>query len=85
MDVLGGTNSYALAVSSGHRHSFSSFPDRKRTDPPREFTVNVHSVEADWDDEDQRVEVRAEIGIISNGTTVEITQLRYWVTILAQV
>src|SRR6266536_729845 len=52
---------------------------------PREFTVNVHSVEADWDDEDQRVEVRAEIGIISNGTTVEITQLRYWVAILAQV
>ena len=52
---------------------------------PREFTVNVHSVEADWDDEDQRVEVRAEIGIICNGTTVEITQLRYWVAILAQV
>ena len=52
---------------------------------PREFTVNVHSVEADWDDEDQRVEVRAEIGIIANGTTVEITQLRYWVAILAQV
>ena len=51
---------------------------------PREFTVNVHSVEADWDDEDQRVEVRAEIGVISNGTTVEITQIRYWVAILAQ-
>jgi hypothetical protein len=51
---------------------------------PREFTVNVHSVEADWDDEDQRVEVRAEIGIIANGTTVEITQIRYWVAILAQ-
>src|SRR6476620_2267097 len=46
---------------------------------PRELTVNVHSVEADWDDEDQRVEVRAEIGIIANGTTVEITQIRYWV------
>jgi hypothetical protein len=51
---------------------------------PREFTVNVHSVEADWDDEDQRVRVRVEIGLISNGATVEITQIRYWVAILAQ-
>src|SRR4030095_4257222 len=25
---------------------------------PREFTVNIHSIEADWDDEDQRVRVR---------------------------
>ena len=25
---------------------------------PREFTVNIHSVEADWDDENQRVKVR---------------------------
>jgi hypothetical protein len=52
--------------------------------PPREFTVNVHSVEADWDDENQRVKVRVEIGVISNGATVEITQIRYWVAILAQ-
>jgi hypothetical protein len=51
---------------------------------PREFTVNVHSVEADWDDEDQRVRVRVEIGLLSNGATVEITQVRYWVAILAQ-
>jgi hypothetical protein len=51
---------------------------------PREFTVNVHSVEADWDDENQRVKVRVEIGVISNGATVEITQIRYWVAILAQ-
>jgi hypothetical protein len=51
---------------------------------PREFTVNVHSVEADWDDEDQRVKVRVEIGLLSNGATVEITQVRYWVAILAQ-
>ena len=51
---------------------------------PREFTVNVHSIEADWDDEDQRVRVRVEIGLISNGATVEITQIRYWVAILAQ-
>jgi hypothetical protein len=52
--------------------------------PPREFTVNVHSVEADWDDENQRVKVRAEIGVMSDGATVEITQIRYWVAILAQ-
>ena len=52
--------------------------------PPREFTVNIHSVEADWDDENQRVKVRVEIGVISNGATVEITQIRYWVAILAQ-
>jgi hypothetical protein len=51
---------------------------------PREFTVNIHSIEADWDDEAQRVNVRVEIGILSNGTTVEITQVRYWVAILAQ-
>jgi hypothetical protein len=52
--------------------------------PPREFTVNIHSVEADWDDENQRVKVRAEIGVMSDGATVEITQIRYWVAILAQ-
>jgi hypothetical protein len=52
--------------------------------PPREFTVNVHSVEADWDDENQRVKVRVEIGVMSNGATVEITQIRYWAAILAQ-
>jgi hypothetical protein len=52
--------------------------------PPREFTVNIHSVEADWDDENQRVRVRVEIGLISNGASVEITQIRYWVAILAQ-
>jgi hypothetical protein len=51
---------------------------------PREFTVNVHSVEADWDDEAQRVNVRVEIGVHSNGATVEILQVRYWVAILAQ-
>ena len=51
---------------------------------PREFTVNIHSIEADWDDENQRVKVRVEIGVIANGTTVTITQIRYWVAILAQ-
>jgi hypothetical protein len=51
---------------------------------PREFTVNIHSVEADWDDENQRVKVRVEIGLIANGATVTITQIRYSVAILAQ-
>ena len=51
---------------------------------PREFTVNIHSVEADWDDENQKVNMRVEIGLISNGATVAITQIRYWVAILAQ-
>jgi hypothetical protein len=51
---------------------------------PREFTINVDSIEADWDDEAQRVNVRVEIGVHSNGATVEITQVRYWVAILAQ-
>src|SRR5262245_42534673 len=45
---------------------------------PREFTVNIHSVEADWDDENQKVKVRVEIGVIANGTTVTVTQIRYW-------
>jgi hypothetical protein len=52
---------------------------------PREFTVNIHSVEADWDDENQKVNMRVEIGLISNGCTVTITQIRYWVAILAQI
>ena len=38
MDFLGGTNSYALAVSSGDRHGFSFFPDRERTN----HTAGVH-------------------------------------------
>jgi hypothetical protein len=28
--------------------------------------------------------VRVEIGVISNGATIQITQIRYWVAILAQ-
>src|SRR5262249_33457575 len=50
---------------------------------PREFTVNIHSVEADWDDENQRVKVRVEIGVIANCCTVTITHIRYCVAILA--
>ena len=51
---------------------------------PREFTVNIHSVEADWDDENEKVNMRVEIGLISNGATMTVTQIRYWVAILAQ-
>jgi hypothetical protein len=51
---------------------------------PREFTVNIHSVEADWDDENQRVNMRIGIGLITTGATVTITQIRYWLAILAQ-
>jgi hypothetical protein len=42
-------------------------------------------VEADWDDENQRVNMRVEIGLIANGTTVTVTQIRYSVAILAQI
>ena len=52
---------------------------------PREFTVNIHSVEADWDDESERVEVRVELFLSSNRAEVNIDQLRYWVAILAQI
>ncbi len=49
---------------------------------PREFTVNIHSVEADWDDENQRVNMRVEIGLISNGATVRLPKFaigsRFW-------
>jgi hypothetical protein len=52
---------------------------------PSSFTVHVVSVEADWDDESERVEVRVELFLDSNAASVNIHQLRYWVTILAQV
>jgi hypothetical protein len=49
------------------------------------FQVQINSVEADWDDESGRVEVRVEVALASNaGLSVNINQLRYWVTILAQ-
>ena len=51
---------------------------------PAGFTVHVVSVEADWDDESERVEVRVEVLLSSDMTGVNINQLRYWVTILAQ-
>jgi len=54
---------------------------------PGTFQVGINSVEADWDDESGRVEVRVEIFLSANAgvNNVNINQLRYWVTILAQV
>ncbi|MGC2352029.1 MAG: hypothetical protein WA496_01400 [Candidatus Udaeobacter sp.] len=54
---------------------------------PGSFQVQINSVEADWDDESGRVEVRVELFLSASGgiNNVSIYQLRYWVTILAQV
>jgi hypothetical protein len=52
---------------------------------PAGFAIQIVSIEADWDDESERVEVRVEVSLSSSLTTVNIDQLRYWVTILAQV
>lgn len=54
---------------------------------PGSFQVAINSVEADWDDESGRVEVRVEISLIAGGGIhiFGVSQLRYWVTILAQV
>jgi len=51
---------------------------------PAAFTVHVVSVEANWDDESERVEMRVEVLLSSDMISVNISQLRYWVTILAQ-
>ena len=52
---------------------------------PAGFTVHVVSVEADWDDESERVEVRVEVLLSSDMIGVNINELRYWVTILAKI
>jgi hypothetical protein len=54
---------------------------------PGFYQVNINSVEADWDDESGRVEVRVEIFLSANAgiSNVNINQLRYWVTILARI
>ena len=52
---------------------------------PSDYTVQINSVEADWDDESERVEVRVELFLSSSRATVNVNQLRYWVTILAQI
>jgi hypothetical protein len=53
---------------------------------PGSFQVQINSVDADWDDESGRVEVRVEFFLsASAGATANIIGLRYWVTILAQI
>jgi hypothetical protein len=54
--------------------------------PPLSFQISINSVEADWDDESGKVEVRVEIHLsASGGPLMAVTQLRYWVAILAQI
>jgi hypothetical protein len=84
-DFPSGTTAYALAVSSGDRHGFSSFADRKRT----KHAAGVHgqyplSRGRLGDDENQRVNMHIEISLISNRATVTVPQIRCWVAILAQ-
>jgi len=52
---------------------------------PAGFTVQVVSTEADWDDESERVEMRVEVLLDSSLVSLNVNQLRYWVTILAKV
>ena len=53
---------------------------------PGSFQVQINSVEADWDDESGRVEARVEVFLTAGaGITASVNQLRYWVTILAQI
>ena len=51
------------------------------------FVLAVSPVEADWDDESGRVEVRVEVYLSSSGggPQLGVNQLRYWVAILAQI
>jgi hypothetical protein len=51
------------------------------------FVLAISSVEADLDDESGRVEVRVEVYLSSStgGPQLSVNQLRYWVTVLAQV
>jgi hypothetical protein len=52
---------------------------------PGIFAFQINSVEADWDDESGRVEVRVEVFLTASASApTSIGQLRYWVTILAQ-
>jgi hypothetical protein len=63
-----------------------SFQNLNVQTAPFSFQVAINSVEADWDDESGRVEVRVEVFLTANAATrMDINQLRYWVTILAQV
>jgi hypothetical protein len=51
------------------------------------FQLAISSVEADLDDESGRAEVRVEVYLSSStgGPQLSVNQLRYWVTILAQI
>ena len=63
-----------------------SFQNLNVQTAPFSFQVAINSVEADGDDESGRVEVRVEVFLTANAATrMDINQLRYWVTILAQI
>jgi hypothetical protein len=63
-----------------------SFQNLNVQTAPFSFQVAINSVEADWDDESERVEVRVEVFLTASASmNANISQLRYWVTILAQV
>jgi len=51
------------------------------------FVLVISSVEADLDDESGRVEVRVEVYLSSStgGPQLSVNQVRYWVTVLAQI
>ena len=52
---------------------------------PASFEIVINSVDADWDDETGRVEVRVEVySTASASMTASVTQMSYWVAILAQ-
>lgn len=54
---------------------------------PMNVLLKVVSVEADWDDESQRTEVRVELTAHAGGSQSYLytSELRYWATILAEV
>ena len=86
MDFPGGTGFFGRAVLSGNWRSFRSSQIVNIQTAPGSFQVQTNSVEADWDDESGRVEVRVEIFVTGGaGIAAGVSQIRYWVTILAQI
>ncbi len=70
----------------GNWRSFRSSQIVNIQTAPGSFQVQINSVEADWDDESGRVEVRVEIFVtVGAGIAAGVSQIRYWVTILAQI